>query len=278
MLWPTLLLLLSVSATSDAHSLTNSPRFPRGLHSALSASLLRSETPLPYTDTTQLRFGAGKRYPAQYFTQKSSHDLDDEDDSTFQQRYWFDDTYYKPGGPVFLLDGGETDGSARIPFLETGILRILSEATGGIGYAIILSARLHVLHADSSQHRLILEHRFYGESFPVANLSTDSMKTLTTLQSLKDSANIALNLVFPGRLSKLNLTASNTAWIYYGGSYAGAKAAFARKLFPDVFWGAIASSAVTTAVVDFWQYYEVSPRLAHDTSRYSLLRPSSSIE
>ena len=97
------------------------------------------------------------------------------------------------------------------------------------------------------------------------------MATLTTLQSLKDSANLASNLVFPGRLSKLNLTASNTAWIYYGGSYAGAKAAFARKLFPDVFWGAIASSGVTTAIVDFWQYYEVSPAATPPP-----LRPTSS--
>ena len=127
-----------------------------------------------------------------------------------------------------------------------------------LGDVVVTTVTLQGYQLLIHHDRLILEHRFYGESFPVTNLSTDSMKTLTTLQSLKDSANLASNLVFPGRLSKLNLTASNTAWIYYGGSYAGAKAAFARKLFPDVFWGAIASSAVTTAIVPFWQYYEVS--------------------
>jgi len=44
-----------------------------------------------------------------------------------------DSSFYKKGGPVFLLDGGETDGAGRLPFLKEGILRILSEATGGIG-------------------------------------------------------------------------------------------------------------------------------------------------
>ncbi|KAK4702522.1 hypothetical protein P7C70_g3698, partial [Phenoliferia sp. Uapishka_3] len=167
--------------------------------------------------------------------------------ATFKQsfcarRYWFDATYYKPGGPVFFLDGGETDGEGRLPFLKEGILRILSEATGGIG----------VVH----------EHRYYGTSHPVKNLTTDSLRYLTTLQSLHDSAYFAQNIVFPG-FEDRDLTSANnkTAWIYYGGSYAGAKSAFARKLFPETWWGAIASSAVTTAVIDFWEYMEVSPDL-----------------
>ena len=129
MYWPALIVALCLGGTAEAVSLSNSPRFPHGLHSH------RAAPPVSTIDsqTTQLRFGAKERFPPHSFQQKSSHDLDDNDDSTFSQRYWFDDTFYKPGGPVFLLDGGETDGSGRIPFLESGILRILSEATGGIG-------------------------------------------------------------------------------------------------------------------------------------------------
>ena len=31
--------------------------------------------------------------------------------ATFSQRYYFDSTYYKPGGPVYLYIGGETSGA-----------------------------------------------------------------------------------------------------------------------------------------------------------------------
>ncbi|GAA5950101.1 hypothetical protein JCM21900_004598 [Sporobolomyces salmonicolor] len=180
---------------------------------------------------------SSRRYPAHAFDQLVSHDPlvpPPSPDATFEQRYWYDATFYKPGGPVFLLDGGETSGEDRIPFLEKGILRVLSEATGGIG--------------------VVLEHRFYGESFPVDTLSTDNLRFLTTLQALEDSNYFAKNVIFPG-LGHLNLTAPGTAWVRYGGSYAGAASAFARKLFPDIWWGAIASSAVTTAIVDFSDYY-----------------------
>jgi hypothetical protein len=78
---------------------------------------------------------------------------------------------------------------------------------------------------------------------------------------------------FPG-ISK-DLTAPNTPWIYYGGSYAGARAAHMRVLYPDIVYGAIASSGknyvdcrklislyqelsgVTRASVSLWEYYDV---------------------
>ncbi|KAI5476322.1 hypothetical protein MNV49_007893, partial [Pseudohyphozyma bogoriensis] len=189
----------------------------------------------------QLTFGtpapSTTSYKAHTFDQLISHDdavPPPEGETTFQQRYWFDASFYQPGGPVYLLDGGETDGEGRIPFLEKGILRILSEATGGIG--------------------IVFEHRYYGESFPVENLTTDNFRYLTTMQSLQDSAYFAQNVKLPG--VQYDVTAPNSPWIYYGGSYAGAKSAFARKLFPDVWWGAIASSAVTKAIVDYWEYHE----------------------
>jgi len=38
----------------------------------------------------------------------------------FTQRYFFDSSYYKPGGPVFLYIGGETSGESRFSNLQTG--------------------------------------------------------------------------------------------------------------------------------------------------------------
>ncbi len=93
-------------------------------------------------------------------------------------------------------------------------------------------------------YSVVLEHRYYGESWPVANLTTDNFRFLTTKQSLDDATHFARTVKFPG-LEHLNLTAPHTPWISYGGSYAGGQSAFLRKLYPDTWWGSIASSAVT---------------------------------
>lgn len=124
-----------------------------------------------------------------------------------------------------------------MPYLQKGIVSILSEATNGLG--------------------VILEHRYYGTSFPLPDLSTESLRFLTTDQALADMAYFAQNVVFEG-LEDLNLTAPNVPYIAYGGSYAGAFVGFLRKLYPDVYWGAIGSSGVSEAIYDYWQYYEAA--------------------
>jgi hypothetical protein len=153
----------------------------------------------------------------------------------FNLRYWFDATHYKPGGPVIVLQSGETDAAERLPFLQKGIVAQLAEATGGLG--------------------VILEHRYYGTSMPTEDLSTENLRFLTTDQALADMAYFAKNVVYEG-LEHLDLTAPKNAYIAYGGSYAGAFVAFLRKVYPDVYWGAISSSGVTEAIWDYWQYFD----------------------
>lgn len=84
------------------------------------------------------------RYPEHNFTQKLDHLGDTK--GTFQQRFWYDAKFYKPGGPVIVLDGGETSGAGRLPFLATGILNILAKELDGLG--------------------IVLEHRFYVRRSP----------------------------------------------------------------------------------------------------------------
>lgn len=153
---------------------------------------------------------------------------------TFNLRYWFDASYYKPGGPVFVLLGGETFGDDRLPFLQKGIVHQVIEATGGLG--------------------VIMEHRYYGESFPFPNVSLENLRFLSTEQALADVDYFARNVKFEG--VDADLTAPNTPWVVYGGSYAGAQAAFLRVAYPDTFLGAIASSGVTVAIYDYWEYFE----------------------
>ena len=172
-------------------------------------------------------------------------------DGTFSLRYWFDATYYKPGGPVIVLQSGETSGTDRLPYLQKGILHELAVATNGIG--------------------VVLEHRYYGTSIPTTDFSTENLRFLTTDQALADQAYFSKNVVFAG-LEDCNLTAPSTPHIAYGGSYAGAFVAFLRKAYPEVYWGmchvafyrthsdhltgAISSSGVIEAITDYWKYFE----------------------
>ncbi|KAF2172376.1 hypothetical protein M409DRAFT_63086 [Zasmidium cellare ATCC 36951] len=185
------------------------------------------------TDPAKLYPGHNFSVPIDHFHNETKYEPHVND--TFPLAYWFDATYYKPGGPVIILQGGETAGSDRLPYLQKGIVYQLSKATNGIG--------------------VILEHRYYGTSFPTPDLSTKNLRFLTTQQALADEAYFAQNIKFPGLEKYGDLTSKTTAWISYGGSYAGAFSAFLRVQYPDVFWGAISSSGVTKAIYDYWAYF-----------------------
>jgi hypothetical protein len=164
---------------------------------------------------------------------------------TFQQRYWYSLKHYKPTKgkpvPIFVLDGGETSGVGRLSYLDHGILDILANATGGIG--------------------VVLEHRYYGKSYPDRSelgpgetWGVDQLRFLNNSQALQDSARFVQEMTFPETRNS-DLNAPNSPVIYYGGSYAGGRAAHMRVVYPDLIHGAIASSGVTAAIEDFPEYY-----------------------
>ena len=103
---------------------------------------------------------------------------------------------------------------------------------------------------------IVLEHRYYGESWPAPDLSTDNLRFLTTAQAVADNAYFTKHANFPGFSHIAQKALKSARWIHYGGSYAGAKVALLRKLYPETVFGAIASSAVTAAVTDYWKYFE----------------------
>ena len=64
-------------------------------------------------------------YPAHNFSVPVDHFHNESryaphSDESFNLRYWFDASNYKPGGPVIVLQSGETSGVGRLPFLEKG--------------------------------------------------------------------------------------------------------------------------------------------------------------
>ncbi|CAG8952089.1 hypothetical protein HYFRA_00000827 [Hymenoscyphus fraxineus] len=177
-------------------------------------------------------------YPANTIDMPIDH-IHDEDkylphiNTTFKQRYFFDSTYYKPGGPVYLYISGETSGESRFSNLRTGIIQILMQETNGLG--------------------VILEDRYYGRSYPFPTSTTDNLRFLTSDQSIADNAYFAQHAVFPGVAG--NLTAPGTPWILYGGSLAGGETAHSIFTYPELLYGGIASSAPIEVVLAYPEWY-----------------------
>ncbi|KAJ2759187.1 hypothetical protein IWQ56_005804, partial [Coemansia nantahalensis] len=167
-----------------------------------------------------------------YFNQRVNHT--DGSLATFKQRVLINANYYAPGGPVYLLNSGETSASAS--YLSAGEPYTLAQATGGM--------------------LLIMEHRYYGESYPVPDMSGPNMRFLTVDNALEDIAYFIRN-ARPFVKSTIGVDISpGSKWVAVGGSYAGTLATWARAKYPDLVHAAYASSAPVLALADFYQYDE----------------------
>ncbi|KAI0782858.1 serine carboxypeptidase S28-domain-containing protein [Abortiporus biennis] len=180
--------------------------------------------------------------------------------STFKNRYWLNDTYFKPGGPVFVFDSGEQNAEPLLPYYL--------QEYHGLSATMQLAKRYHGL-------AVLWEHRFYGESLPFPvneNTTADQWKFLTTEQALEDVVYFADHLTLPSRsgfaIPSPNTTTpdlnpihpSQTPWIFIGGSYPGVRAAFLRIRNPSTIFASWASSAPVHAQVDMSSYYKAAER------------------
>jgi hypothetical protein len=79
-------------------------------------------------------------FPQYNFTQPLDHFAPDGGGVKFEQRYWVTTRHYNASHtgtvPVIVFDGGEGPGNVRLPLLDTGIVDILTKATGGIGVVL----------------------------------------------------------------------------------------------------------------------------------------------
>ncbi|CAD5235294.1 unnamed protein product [Bursaphelenchus xylophilus] len=166
---------------------------------------------------------------ANTFVQLVDH-FNDSDYRYFEQKYYFNDAYYKPGGPLFLYIGGEGALGSGIVFNESFPL---------VQYAKEVNAGLYAL-----------EHRFYGQSHPTSDLSVESLKYLTSQQALADLAYFIQMVNHVKRYI-------DPQWITFGGSYPGALSAWFRAKYPELTVGTIGSSGPVEAKVDFFEYLQV---------------------
>ncbi|KAJ8695620.1 hypothetical protein PTI98_008204 [Pleurotus ostreatus] len=175
---------------------------------------------------------------------------------TFKNRFWVNDTYFEPGGPVFLFDSGEQDAAPLHPYYL--------QEYHGLSAVIRLAKRYKGL-------AILWEHRFYGDSLPFPvnrNTTADQWKFLNTEQALEDVIFFANS--FGGSSSHRNdpsagplalpVHPSTTPWVFLGGSYPGIRAAFLRIRNPETIFASWASSAPVHAQVDMASYYMAAER------------------
>eukprot|EP01047_Picozoa_sp_COSAG01_P015782 COSAG01_NODE_795_length_13541_cov_5.530725_9_plen_315_part_00 len=187
------------------------------------------------------------------------------DSATWKMRYWVDDSCWsgRSSSPVFLSMGGE--GGQGPP---GGAVKQWAQAHGALMFSI--------------------EHRYYGQSIPTPDFSTANLRWLSTEQALADAAWFVRRMQL-----QYNLT-TEAKWISVGGSCkctrrhqplsfysptleqsdcgsqddhpacvpvvvwrisdSGELAAWVRLKYPHLIFGAVASSAPVSAIVDYDGY------------------------
>lgn len=155
---------------------------------------------------------------------------------TFRQRYFFSDQYWKgDGSPIILQTPGEAPADGSLQMIQKGFLQ--SKMMLQLGAAGV-----------------ILEHRYWGKSSPVPDLTTQNLQWLTVEQGVEDLKYFAENVRLPFNANSTH--PDQTPWILIGCSYSGLLTAFAQEKYSNVFAAAYATSAPVQADGDFWEYWE----------------------
>ena len=167
-----------------------------------------------------------------YKGQRLSHMTPEQpDEPHWSQRFDFID-FRSPArdGPVFLFLGGE----ASVAFFRFQEQLMLHEA----------------------QHRgalvLALEHRFYGESLPLPDVSDASLKLLDARQALHDS-----HRFLAWATTERFHFAARPQVVVWGCSYSGALAAWWAGEFPGEAAGVVAPSGPLVAQAEFDSFFHL---------------------
>ncbi|EDQ86644.1 uncharacterized protein MONBRDRAFT_10725 [Monosiga brevicollis MX1] len=148
--------------------------------------------------------------------------------TTFQQRYFVYDKYYKPGsGALFVYFGNEDDITLYIN--HTGLMWENAK--------------------DFGAYLIFIEHRYYGKSQPFSPGTAGCMNWLTSEQAMADYAVLL-------RWFKATHQMEDVPTIGFGGSYGGMLAAWFRRKFPDVVDGVISASAPIWAFANLTPAYD----------------------
>ncbi|KAK6087654.1 serine carboxypeptidase S28 [Seiridium cupressi] len=155
---------------------------------------------------------------------------------TFSTSYWYNATNWQgPGSPIIVFTPGEAAAAAYTGYLtERTLTGMIAAALGG---AVVL-----------------IEHRYWGDSSPCENQTTTCLQDLTLQQAVDDFVRFAQ--VGPVPFDTTNSSNADQApWVWVGGSYSGALAAWVEKLSPGTYWAYHSTSGPVEAIYDYWQYF-----------------------
>lgn len=147
--------------------------------------------------------------------------------ATWENRYWVDESFYEPGGPIFLLVSDQ--------------LTFFTEARLETSHFLDLAEEFNALFVAS-------ELRFFGENRPTPDVSLESLQYLSTDQGLGDLVNL---ITF---IKESNETLRDAKVIAGGSGYGAALAVWLRQSRPDLVDGVWASSAWLHAIPDFYEF------------------------
>ncbi|KAH7282850.1 hypothetical protein KP509_35G050000 [Ceratopteris richardii] len=198
----------------------------------------------------------GSSYLTQNFSwmsQRLDH-FTPQDERVFEQRYFeYLEFFDAPSGPVFLKICGES--ACR------GIVN---------DYSAVLARKFNAAVVS-------LEHRYYGESLPFVDLTTDNLTYLTTYQALFDLASFR-NYYQDLLRTRFNSSELENPWFVFGISYAGALSAWFQLKFPHLSRGSLASSGVVQAIFNFTAFDEQVSRSAGPACSDALMEITALVE
>lgn len=150
-----------------------------------------------------------------------------DDSATFQQKYYVNGTSWDGEGPVFFYLGNEGGLTGPPQF----------------GYMLDLAERYNGLLVSC-------EHRFYGESVPNGDMSSENLKYLTVDQALADYADFIP--FFASLIGDKNQ--DKNPWFVFGRSYGGALSSWFRIQYPELSQGSLSSSGVVNSILWFDEF------------------------
>lgn len=99
---------------------------------------------------------------------------------------------------------------------------------------------------------VVLEHRYYGQSYPVQDLATENLNFLSSQQALADAANFLIR--FRESVDNTSLCCLSSA-VVFGCSYSGALSSWFREKYPDLVVGSIAPSGPVEAIFNYSSFF-----------------------